>query len=72
MISSLRLRLLRLQRCYQFKDFLEGMVSTTQTGGDIKSYFSQKAEEAMMNYKMDRQSILRPSRHTLIYTQAYS
>ncbi len=40
---------------YQFKDFLEGMVSTTQTGGDIKSYFSQKAEEAMMNYKMDRQ-----------------
>ncbi len=40
---------------YHFKDFLEGMVSTTQTGGDLKQYFSQKAEEAMMNYKMERQ-----------------
>ena len=40
---------------YQFKDFLEGMVSTTQTGGDLKSYFSQKAEEAMVHYKMERQ-----------------
>jgi flagellar protein FlaJ len=40
---------------YQFKDFLEGMVSTTQTGGDIKAYLAQKAEEAMLNYKLDRQ-----------------
>lgn len=40
---------------YHFKDFLEGMVSTTQTGGDIKSYFAQKAEEAMLNYKLERQ-----------------
>ncbi|MFH1064211.1 MAG: type II secretion system F family protein [Candidatus Woesearchaeota archaeon] len=40
---------------FAFKDFLEGMVSTTQTGGDLKSYFSQKAEEAMLNYKMERQ-----------------
>jgi flagellar protein FlaJ len=40
---------------YQFKDFLEGMVSTTQTGGDIKSYLAQKADESMLNYKLDRQ-----------------
>jgi flagellar protein FlaJ len=40
---------------YQFKDFFEGMVSTTQTGGDIKAYLAQKSEEAMLNYKLDRQ-----------------
>ena len=40
---------------YQFKDFFEGMISTTQTGGDLKDYFSQKAEEAMIHYKMERQ-----------------
>jgi archaellum biogenesis protein FlaJ (TadC family) len=31
------------------------MVSTTQTGGDIKAYLAQKSEEAMLNYKLDRQ-----------------
>ncbi|MFC1742036.1 type II secretion system F family protein [Nanoarchaeota archaeon] len=40
---------------FHFKDFFEGMVSTTQTGGDLKQYFSQKAEEAMTHYKMERQ-----------------
>ena len=39
----------------QFKDFFEGMISTTQTGGDLKAYLSQKSEEAMMNYKLERQ-----------------
>ncbi|MBW2967709.1 type II secretion system F family protein [Candidatus Woesearchaeota archaeon] len=40
---------------YQFKDFLEGMISTTQTGGDMKTYLTQKADEAMLNYKLERQ-----------------
>jgi flagellar protein FlaJ len=54
---------------YQFKDFLEGMVSTTQTGGDIKSYFSQKAEDAMLNYKLDRQKYTETvSTYSDIYT----
>ncbi len=40
---------------FAFKDFLEGLVSTTQSGGDLKSFFTQKADEAMLNYKMERQ-----------------
>ncbi len=38
-----------------FKDFLEGMVSTIESGGDIKEYLSQKAAEAMLNYELERQ-----------------
>ncbi len=54
---------------YGFKDFLEGMVSTTQTGGDLKSYFSQKAEEAMLNYKLERQKYTETiSTYSDIYT----
>jgi flagellar protein FlaJ len=54
---------------YQFKDFFEGMISTTQTGGDIKSYFSQKAEEAMLNYKLERQKYTETiSTYSDIYT----
>ncbi|NQU78997.1 type II secretion system F family protein [Candidatus Woesearchaeota archaeon] len=40
---------------FEFKDFFEGMISTTQTGGDLKQFFSQKADEAMLNYKLERQ-----------------
>ncbi|MBU2561786.1 MAG: type II secretion system F family protein [Nanoarchaeota archaeon] len=54
---------------YHFKDFLEGMVSTTQTGGDIKAYFSQKAEEAMLNYTLERQKYTETiSTYSDIYT----
>ena len=54
---------------YQFKDFFEGMISTTQTGGDLKQYFSQKAEEAMMNYKLERQKYTETiSTYSDIYT----
>ncbi|MBW2996712.1 type II secretion system F family protein [Candidatus Woesearchaeota archaeon] len=54
---------------YQFKDFFEGMISNTQTGGDLKQYFSQKAEEAMMNYKLERQKYTETiSTYSDIYT----
>jgi flagellar protein FlaJ len=54
---------------YHFKDFLEGMVSTTQTGGDLKSYFAQKADEAMLNYKLERQKYTETiSTYSDIYT----
>lgn len=54
---------------YQFKDFFEGMISTTQTGGDLRQYFSQKSEEAMMNYKMERQKYTETvSTYSDIYT----
>jgi flagellar protein FlaJ len=53
----------------QFKDFLEGMVSNTQTGGDLKNYFAQKAEEAMLNYQMERQKYVEAvSTYSDIYT----
>lgn len=38
----------------QFKEFFDGMISTTQSGGDIKNYLTQKADEAMSNYKLER------------------
>ena len=54
---------------YQFKDFFEGMVSTTQTGGDISSFLSQKAGEAMLNYKLERKKYTETiSTYSDIYT----
>lgn len=52
-----------------FKEFFEGMISTTQTGGDIKSYLGQKSEDAMMNYKLERQKYTETiSTYSDIYT----
>ncbi|MCP3683687.1 MAG: hypothetical protein GY861_13460, partial [bacterium] len=39
----------------QLKDFLEGMVSTIETGGDLDSFLRQKADEATLNYQLERQ-----------------
>jgi flagellar protein FlaJ len=39
----------------QFKEFLEGMVSTIETGGDLESYLKQKAEESTTTYQLERQ-----------------
>ena len=30
-----------------FREFFNGMVSTTQSGGDVKNFLTQKAEEAI-------------------------
>ncbi len=38
-----------------FKKFLEGMVSTIETGGDLVSYLRQQADEAELTYKLERQ-----------------
>ncbi len=38
-----------------FKKFLEGMVSTIETGGDLVSYLRQEADEAALSYKLERQ-----------------
>ncbi|MBI2575343.1 type II secretion system F family protein [Candidatus Woesearchaeota archaeon] len=38
-----------------FKEFLEGMVSTIETGGDLESYLRQKADEATTTYQLERQ-----------------
>ncbi|MBI4738330.1 type II secretion system F family protein [Candidatus Woesearchaeota archaeon] len=52
-----------------FKEFFEGMISTTQSGGDIKAYLSQKAKEAMLTYKLDRKKYTETiSTYSDIYT----
>ncbi|MBN2454897.1 type II secretion system F family protein, partial [Candidatus Woesearchaeota archaeon] len=38
-----------------FKEFLEGMVSNIETGGDLDKYLQQKADEATLNYQLERQ-----------------
>lgn len=37
------------------KEFLEGMVSTIETGGDLDSYLKQKTEETTLTYQLERQ-----------------
>ena len=39
----------------QFKEFLDGLVSTIETGGSLKNYLSQKSQEAILSYKIERQ-----------------
>ncbi len=38
-----------------FRKFLEGLVSTIETGGDLVAYFRQQANEAALTYKLERQ-----------------
>jgi flagellar protein FlaJ len=53
----------------QFKEFFDGMISTTQSGGDIKQYLSQKSKEAMLSYKLDRKKYTETiSTYSDIYT----
>ncbi len=37
------------------KEFLDGLLSTVETGGDLKQFLTQKAEESMLTYKLERQ-----------------
>ncbi len=38
-----------------FKEFLEGIVSTIETGGDLDSYLRQEADQATLTYNLERQ-----------------
>ena len=38
-----------------FKEFIDGFVSTIETGGDLKDYLTQKSQEALLNYRLERQ-----------------
>jgi len=38
----------------EFRELLTGIVTTTETGGDLKQYLTSKAEDAMNNYKLER------------------
>src|SRR3989344_4739163 len=38
----------------EFKELLNGMISTIETGGDLKEYLKEKADDALVTYKLDR------------------
>jgi pilus assembly protein TadC len=38
-----------------FKEFLEGLISTIETGGDLDSFLRQKSEESTLTYQLERQ-----------------
>ena len=39
----------------EFKQFMEGILSTIQSGGNLKRYLREKSREAMLNYRLSRQ-----------------
>lgn len=39
----------------EFKQFMEGILSTIQSGGNLKRYLEEKSKEAMINYRLSRQ-----------------
>lgn len=51
------------------KEFFDGFISTVETGGDLKHFLEQKAEEAMLSYKLERQKYTESiSTYSDIYT----
>ena len=38
-----------------FKEFIDGFVSTVETGGDLKDFLKQKSSETLINYRLERQ-----------------
>ena len=38
----------------EFKELLNGMISTIETGGDLKGYLKEKAQDALNLYKLER------------------
>ncbi len=52
-----------------FKEFIDGFVSTIETGGNLKQYLSQKSSEALLNYRLERQKYVEAlSTYSDIYT----
>jgi flagellar protein FlaJ len=52
-----------------FKEFIDGFVSTIETGGDLKEYLSQESAEAILNYRLERQKYVEAlSTYSDIYT----
>ncbi len=52
-----------------WKELLYGILSTVETGGNLESYLKEQAEEALFEYKMDREKeIERLSTYASFYT----
>jgi len=53
----------------RFKELLNGMVSTIETGGDLKNFLNQKAEESLNTYRLERKKYVETlSTYSDIYT----
>jgi flagellar protein FlaJ len=52
-----------------FKNLLEGILTTTQTGGNLKAYLNQQAEKAMFDYRISRE---RYSQTLSVYADLYT
>jgi len=42
----------------EFKDFLDGFVSTIESGGDLNRYLAQKSDEIMLTYELERKKYI--------------
>ncbi len=42
----------------RFRQFLNGIISTTETGGDLKKFFENSAKDAMFEYRIARERYL--------------
>ncbi len=52
-----------------FKDFLNGLITTIESGGDIHSYFKEKADASMNAYQLERQKYVETiSTYSDVYT----
>tara|TARA_Y100000310_G_C20676321_1_gene813296 strand:+ start:1807 stop:3111 length:1305 start_codon:yes stop_codon:yes gene_type:complete len=53
----------------EFKEFLNGLVTTIETGGNLKEYLKAKADEAITTYRIDRKKYVSTlSTYSDIYT----
>lgn len=43
---------------YEFKELLNGMISTIETGGDLRTYLKDKSSDSLSAYKLDQQKHL--------------
>ncbi|MBR9690478.1 hypothetical protein GOV08_02225, partial [Candidatus Woesearchaeota archaeon] len=51
------------------KEFFDGLVSTIESGGDLKHYLIQKSKESMLTYRLERQKYVESiSTYSDIYT----
>jgi flagellar protein FlaJ len=53
----------------RFKELLNGMVSTVETGGNLKNFLNQKAEESLNTYRLERKKYVETlSTYSDVYT----
>ncbi len=53
----------------EFKELLNGMVASIETGGDLKTYLSEKAEDSLNTYRLERRKFVEAiSAYSDVYT----